>query len=440
MNATGIRCPRNHERIEPVRPNRFGFADPIMNVTLLPPGHPSWNTEIERLGIRLHAGENPTLFPYHFLSVVLQRIGGYLASFSRDEREVGAGFLFPRWDAGGPAYTLRYHQLHPDGDILPTTLTTVTAQSLHHAKIVYYDPTAPQQYSATGEEFGAVNIGRPTQAEAEEIRIIQQEVWGSPPESLYPVDIHSDQFAMATSLVARVEGKLAGFLFGVNKFGGPPLPDDWHVRFNGSQRIESQTMGVLPGYRGMRIGFLLKKTQAAQAWKQGIGVINWTVDPLQFPNAALNLGLLRGLAYNFYPDLYPFRNELNRVVASRFAITWIVGSKHVRDVPLFGSKALILDLTKQRNVAIVNRGWTDVNYSVNNAVIAIEIPNNWTALQQAELEQALAWREVTDRIFAHYLGSTPGKYVLTGVGVRGERRYLIGEQVNEEIWQHLGRY
>ncbi|MCB0069727.1 MAG: hypothetical protein KDD77_21335, partial [Caldilineaceae bacterium] len=61
----------------------------------------------------------------------------------------------------------------------------------------------------------------------------------------------------------------------------------WTERFNGAFRLESQTMGVLPEYRGLRIANLLKKQQAELAWREGIGVVHWTADPLQYPNAAL---------------------------------------------------------------------------------------------------------------------------------------------------------
>ena len=56
-----------------------------MNVTIYSPGHPSWNSEVEHMGVRLGAPDNPTLFPYHFLSVVLQRIGGHLVQVTHEE-------------------------------------------------------------------------------------------------------------------------------------------------------------------------------------------------------------------------------------------------------------------------------------------------------------------------------------------------------------------
>jgi predicted GNAT superfamily acetyltransferase len=242
---------------------------------------------------------------------------------------------------------------------------------------------------------------------------------------------------LGTSLVARVDGEIAGFLFGFYKQGGPPLPGDWHERWQGNMRIESQVMGVLPEYRGLRIGYLLKRLQAEQARSQGIGIIHWTVDPLQYPNAALNFGLLRAVAFTFTPDYYPFRNELNRAPASRFSLTWLIGSARVQVKPLHDARSTILHLDQHPEIVHVNEGWRQLDFAATAPIMAIEIPANWTQLQQQDPDEALAWRTATDRLFTHYIGSSAGNYIVTDVGVAAERRYLIIQQVSEYLWQRL---
>jgi len=303
--------------------------------------------------------------------------------------------------------------------------------------LFFYDPAEPHPYSATHQRVGVLDIGRPDAAEAATIRDQQQHIWGSPPEFLYPVDLHSRDFPLGTSLVARVDGAVAGFLFGFYKQGGPALPAQWAVHADRELRIESQLMGVLPAHRGLRLGYFLKKIQAEQALAQGIQVIHWTVDPLQYANAALNFGLLRAVAFTFTPDYYPFRNALNRGPASRLSLTWLLDTNRVRRVPLFHAQSVVMSLATQPSIVRVNDGWQRIDLTADAPGIAIEIPANWTNLQQTHPDEALHWRAATDQLFSHYLGSDPGHYVITDVGVDGEQRFLIARRVDDALWVQL---
>ncbi len=413
-----------------------------MNVRLLDASHPQWGSELERLGVLLGEGANPTLFPYHFLYVTLSKIGGRLALFEDGDRLLGAGFLFPRRLTGNGGsirrtYTLRFHAL-PGATPDPAEAVAACQAALPDDAVVFYDPSGTLSYYRTGETIGMVEIGRPDAGEAAATRGLQRAVWGSPDEFLYPADIHSAEFGAGTSLVARVDGKMAGFLFGFYRFDGSALPVDWAEHFNGAFRLESQTMGVLPEYRGLRIANLLKKQQAELAWREGIGIVHWTADPLQYPNAALNFGLLKAIAFDFAPDLYPFRNELNRVHASRFSLTWLVGSKRVREIPALGARAEIVDLTHRRFIPRINAGCDSARFDLTEEILAIEVPADWTALQQHDIGAAQTWRALTDEIFAAYIGVGPGQYVVTGVAADGDRRFLLAERTGESLWARLG--
>lgn len=413
-----------------------------MDVTLLDASDAHWSRELERAGVLLGVGANPTLFPYHFLYVTLSKIGGKLAIFRRGNRIVGIGFLFPRRLTRSSTgtqrtYTLRFHPVQED---IPSAVSIIDAcqAAMPGATIVFYLPQGALSYYRTGKSFGIVEIGRPDEFEAEESRSIQQRVWGAAQEFLYPTDIHSAEFAAGTTLVARVDGKTAGFLFGFYSFCSPPLPADWGVRFNGDFHIESQTLGVLPEYRGHRIAHLLKQQQAELAWRAGVGIITWTADPLQYPNAALNFGLLKAISLHFTPDLYPFRNELNRIHASRLTLTWLVGSNRVRDLAPLSARADVLDLSSRPYIARVNDGCQEANFDLDDDLIAIEIPSDWTRLQVQDPVQARSWRLLTDQIFIKYIGLAPGQYTLTGVGTAGERRFLLAEKSNDRLWRRLG--
>ncbi len=415
----------------------------MVEVVLLDPSSPRWSSELELLGLMVDESHHAALFPYHFLYITLPKIGGCMALIARNNRRIGIGFLFPRprqvHGQHQRAYTLRYHPVDVHASIEPAQLAAACSTAMDGAQVTFYDPTGPVSYYATQQEVAGIDIGRPSAEEAAALRSVQQEVWGSPQEFLYPSDIYSADFAAGTTLVARVDDNPAGFLFGFYKFGGSSLPADWTERFQGEFRLESQTMAVLPAYRGLRIAFLLKRTQAERAWEQGIGVINWTADPLQYPNAALNLGLLRAISFNFAPDLYPFRNELNRVHASRLELTWLVGTRHVRETPLIGPRSEVLDLRRRPQIRRVNDGVDRSDFDADDSLIAIEIPGNWTQLQRDDVEHATAWRTMTDALFGHYVGAEDGKYVITGVATDEERRYLVAERAGDTMWERLAQ-
>ena len=426
-----------------------------MHVKLLLPAAPTWNAEIDRIGALLDVQNNPDVFPYHFLQVVLPSLGGAMVEVMEDgspgSRYLLVGFLFPRGIAGDagrrdPGYpvsarefTFRQHALTEQARkpaFVAAVAESVRSQ-LQAAAVAPYAPGDEHVYTRTEIDAGNATVGRPDAEEAARIRAVHEEIWNSPPEYLYPTDIHCDEFGLGTSLVARVENEVAGFLFGFYRFGGPALPADWAHRFRGELRLESQVMGVSSRFRGMRLGNLLKRTQADEALARGIRLIHWTADPLQYPNAALNFGLLRAVAFSFTQDYYPFRNDLNRVPASRFALTWLIDTQRVRDVPRVGSSSLILDMEHQREIVRVNDEPERLRLDVDEPYIAIEIPANWAQMQRDDLSDALRWREATDRVFARYIGIEDGKYVITGAAVEGERRFLVAQRAGAVLWDRL---
>ncbi len=411
---------------------------------LIESNHPSWRAQLDELYAQLGGSANATLLPYHFLQAALPHIGGKVLVVVHNGVRVGALFALPTpglisGTKRQPAYVIRQHSLPGALPIDEGLLKQGLAAVLGTETLDFFDPGLPHPYQATHSQIGALDIGRPDATEAESVRWLQQEIWRSPAEFLYPIDLHSTDFPIGTSLVARVDGEVAGFLFGFYKGDKPTLPHDWAQRWGGELRIESQVMGVLPQHRGLRIGYLLKRAQGDEALRQGIGVINWTVDPLQYANAALNFGLLRAVAFNFTPDYYPFRNELNRGPASRFSLTWLIGSGRVLSQPLFDVRSTVIHLAHQPEIVRVNQGWQHYDLTVDANLIAIEVPSNWTGLQQTDADAALGWRTVTDQLFAHYIGSAPGKYVVTDVGVDGDARYLIAERASEGLWSRLGQ-
>lgn len=388
-----------------------------MEALIVPTGGEAWPRELVAIRARLGAPGNPLLFPPHFLESVLPKIGGHVLAIRQNGQPVAYAFLFPR---GIRAYTVRWH---PVSAIEESQILPLVAQRFPDADLTLYDPHAPQPYQKTAifTDNNGFQYGRPDEAEAIAARDLQREIWKpANDDGLYPADLYSTSFGAATALVARSDEGVAGFLFGFYKLGGPPLPRTLQ-QYDHGLRIESQVAGVDPRHQGKNIGFHLKKLQGERARREGIEIINWTVDPLQLNNARLNFKKLRAVSFRFLPGHYALQSDQNRTRASRLEISWLL--------PLAGDPAEILDLETMPEVAIVNDGPREIPFDRGAARIAIEIPRDWTALQKADLSAAERWRDATDEILARLLGPEEGRYRIADVGMKGERPYLVARRM-----------
>lgn len=387
-----------------------------------------WVGGVDQIRRALGAPHNPSLFPPHFLKATFPEIGGKLIEFFDEQAVVAYGFLFPRAiENGRRVYTLRYHSVTGQPPVSRHHAELLAGAVLPEADIVFYDPSGPVEMPGTVLVPGDLEIGRPNAAEAEELRRLQARIWGSDSDLLYPSDIHSLGFGAGTSLIARHEGKVVGFLFGFVRFGGSTLPAAWERETRGDFRLESQVLGTDPAVRGRGIGGRLKQAQAMAARQLGIDIVSWTVDPLQLPNAILNVGTLGAVSYEFLPNWYPFQNELNQVPASRLGMAWLINSDRATLQP---RAERVIDLEQRPEIVRLNDG---AHPAVNlhaipaGSPVAIEIPKDWTALQSLDYETAWFWRQTTDQLLSALLGAGEDRYMITAVGRDGDRSYLIAE-------------
>ena len=396
-----------------------------------------WPARLREIRRRLE--DRPTLLPHHFLEVVLPKIGGSLFALQdigADNRsaESGYAFLLPRdVNCHGVDYTLRYEQV----DGAPVGWVEEISEAMEQAlppgdRTVFYRPESARRFNSTHEEVDGIDCGRPDATEAASIRAMQQQIWHSAPDGLYPSDLHSDEAGAGCSLVARVEGELAGFLLGFYRFGRLRLKEG---RQSGRKalQLESQLLAVAPEQRGRGIGLALKRLQARQALAAGIERISWTADPLLFANALLNFTRLGAVAYEYQPDLYPFRNELNLVPATRLNLLWPLRSRRVQTALTSEGQTGPREVERDPELTIVNQADGSPVLDAASTRVGIEIPADWVALQRADLTAALRWRDVTNRLLDRYLGLQPGRYVIVDAGVNASRRYLIGERVDDRF-------
>ncbi|MCY3904643.1 MAG: GNAT family N-acetyltransferase [Caldilineaceae bacterium] len=400
-------------------------------------GADDWPARLREIRRRLE--DRPTLLPHHFLEVVLPKIGGSLFAL-RDigaqnrSAESGYAFLLPR-DIKGPSaeYTLRYEHVAGHPVARPEEINEAVERALPTGdRTVFYRAAAAPRFKPTHIDIGGVDCGRPDAAEGAVIRAMQQSIWRSAADGLYPSDLYGEEAGTGCSLVARVDGTLAGFLLGFYSFGRLQLevaPQTGRKEL----QLESQLLAVAPEQRGRGIGLALKRLQARQTLAAGIERISWTADPLLFANALLNFTRLGAVAYEFQPDLYPFRNELNLVPASRLNLMWPLRSRRVQTALTGAGQTGPREVERDPELTIVNQADGSPVLDAASRRVGIEIPADWVALQRADLTAALRWRDFSNRLLDRYLGLQPGRYVIIGAGVSASRRYLIGERVDDRF-------
>lgn len=402
-----------------------------MDYTLIDHTTTEWPAVVDALYEQLSHCVAETV-PQHFVKTTFVKMGGRLLTCTEGGQLRGLGLLFPRAaDDDGRVYTLRLQQLGP----LPPLdeLRAAVEAMLAPAKVVAYRPAEAQSYPASADEFGGFAIGQPSQQEVAEAQRVYSAIWGVAEDAGYPNDLYSAEFAPGTALVARSEGAVVGFLLGFRRFGLPAL-ERIGLPLQLSLGIESQIMGVAPTQRRSGLAATLKRVQARHALAEGIDLIHWTADPLQFPNAVLNFARLRAVAGEFYASYYPVQNALNRVAASRLGIAWLPRTARGAQGLQEGGRGADLDLARYPGCVRLNDGPTALAEANGARWIAVEIPADWTAMQRDAPDEAALWRSATDALFARYLGYSDGAYVVIDAATDGSRRYLVAERFSMELF------
>ena len=154
-----------------------------------------------------------------------------------------------------------------------------------------------------------------------QVRDVQQQVWGfTGGEGLYPPVLNTTAENGGTVIGAFDGGKLIGFIYGF-------------VGLHSDRRLKlcSQTIGVLPEYRNQGIAAMLKWAQRQRVLENGIDLITWTYDPLEAPNARLNLHTLGGAARLYKRNVYGenFGALGKGLPSDRFLVEWWLNSDPV---------------------------------------------------------------------------------------------------------------
>jgi predicted GNAT superfamily acetyltransferase len=230
-----------------------------------------------------------------------------------------------------------------------------------------------------------------------QVREVQQHIWGfSQGEGLYPPMLKTAAENGGVVIGAFDGGKLIGFLFG---FLG--LHTDRRVK------LCSQTMGVLPEYRNKGVAATLKWAQRERVLANDIDLITWTYDPLEAPNARLNLRALSGVARVYKRNIYgeDFGALGKGLPSDRFLIEWWITSERVqRQHDRVAVEPIGVDSPIANACAggTGDRRITAIDLSLDAPVVRVEIPNDLQAIKKTNMVLALDWRNKTRELFEAY--------------------------------------
>jgi predicted GNAT superfamily acetyltransferase len=218
-------------------------------------------------------------------------------------------------------------------------------------------------------------------------------------------------------------GRMVGFVYSiVGMKNGRPI--QW-----------SHMLGVQPEHRRAGLGRALKLAQRDRALAGGYDLIEWTFDPLQALNAHLNFVRLGVVAEEYAENVYgESTSALHRgTPTDRFIVQWRIREPHVERriarASTFEIRAAEVAQAPLANRAVAAGDWPQcvaVELGLEDPRIMVEIPVNFTDLQQRAPDRALDWRLQTRTIFQCYLGG--GYRVVDFMFDRDESvgRYLLG--------------
>jgi predicted GNAT superfamily acetyltransferase len=270
---------------------------------------------------------------------------------------------------------------------------------------------------------------------------LQKTYWGNDLESVVPAHM---LYSLATSgghILAVFDGdKMVAVLIG---FLGTDIQDTSRPAM-ANLRIVSKRMVVLPEYRGLGVGYKLKKRQREFAMRQGIRLVTWTFDPLLATNAHLNIRKLGAISTAYLEDYYGTSTEggLSRTGSSdRLLVEWWVTHRRVEE-RITGSRGVIaLRQYLEAETPIINPSvMSEGGYAFpsngfdirSNSLGLVEIPVNFEAIAAVNMELAQRWRlhsrGVMQRMFVN--GFTVTDFVRGSIDGR-ERSFYVFSQADK---------
>ncbi|HZY45507.1 MAG TPA: GNAT family N-acetyltransferase [Anaerolineae bacterium] len=215
---------------------------------------------------------------------------------------------------------------------------------------------------------------------------VQQKIWGlNNSEGLYAPMLKTIAENGGTVIAAFDADKMIGFVVG---FLGR------HT--DGRIKLCSQTLGVLPEYRNQGVAATLKWTQRQQMRLTEIDLITWTYDPIEAPNARLNIRTLGGVARIYKEDVFGenFSALTQGLATDRFVVEWWIKSDRVeqRSKGIAEPIGLSSPIVNRCVGSSGDRRIETIDLNSDSPWIRVEIPNDLQSIKKTNLALAKDWR------------------------------------------------
>jgi predicted GNAT superfamily acetyltransferase len=161
--------------------------------------------------------------------------------------------------------------------------------------------------------------------------------------------------------------------------------------------MHSHILGVLPDSQVRGLGFELKQHQRRWSLERGIGVIEWTTDPLVRRNVYFNLGKLGAQARSYLVNFYGVMADgLNAGEESdRLLISWELNSTQARAAATGRAGEPELDSLLRDGADVVlsvGRSGEPMSITSNARVLICEVPEDIVAVRHTQPAMARSWR------------------------------------------------
>ena len=178
--------------------------------------------------------------------------------------------------------------------------------------------------------------------EFEEMVELEFRVWEFGERDVVP----SQMYVVADKIGGQIFGafvkkKMAGFVLAY-----PGIRD-------GKPYLHSHMAAVLPEFRNLGIGRMLKLAQRDDALARGISLTEWTFDPLQVRNAYFNFCRLGVVARRYLIDVYGHTSSPLHagLPTDRLVAEWHLESQRVQDI-LGGKSPAKPDFCKRVHISV----------------------------------------------------------------------------------------